>query len=114
MGTKKAGAGAPTKKEFNTKDIILSILKKNRAGISRGDLRELMHLDDRQIRNHIAELRDEGHMIGIGPDGGYTYGRKRDFDRVISFFEAKTRKEEQRLKKMKKTREMADQVLMRI
>ena len=112
MIKRKAGAEAPTKKQKNNtpKGQVLSTLKKNRAGITRSELSGILNMDDRIVREYIAELRDEGQRIGLAPGGGYTYGRKRDFERAVALYEAKVRKEAQRVRKMKKTLETWDQV----
>lgn len=97
------------KKLMTQKDILLQILKKNKKGVSRKELKDLMHLNDRQIRNYIAELRDEGHMIGICEDGGYSINKARDFDRAIALYEARRNKESKLIRTMKRTRELKDQ-----
>lgn len=114
MGTKKAGAEAPTKRQLkNTpKAQVLSILRKNRSGITRGELVELLNMSDRKVREHIATLREEGHKIGLAPGGGYTIDRKRDFERAVAFYDAKLKKEAQRIRRMKKTLETWDNVKM--
>lgn len=102
------------KKLLSHKDVLLQILRKNRKGVSRKELKELMHLDDRVIRGYIAELRDEGHMIGITADGGYSLNKSRDFDRAIALFQARQKREAKRLKAMIRTRELKDQVRLNV
>lgn len=101
-------------KLLSQKEILLQILRKNRKGVSRKELKDLMHLDDRLIRTYIAELRDEGYMIGITAEGGYSLNKVRDFDRAIALFEARQKKEVKRLRAMKRTRELKDQVRLSI
>lgn len=114
MSTKKAGAEAPTKRHpKNTpKAQVLSILRKNKKGITRPELVKLLNMDDRSIREYIGKLREEGYKIGNAPEGGYTIDRKRDFERAVAFYDAKLKKEAQRVKRMKKTLETWDNVKM--
>ena len=114
MANKKAGTEVPTKRQpKNTpKAQVLSILRKNRKGITRAELVSLLNMDDRSIREHIAQLREQGYKIGLAPSGGYTIDRKRDFERAVRFYDAKLKKEAQRVRKMKKTLETWDNVKM--
>lgn len=115
MKNKKAGAEAPTKrqKKNTTKQAIVSILKKNRQGVTREEFRRLLNIEDRALRIHIAELRDQGFMIGTTATGGYTIDKVRDFERTLAFYEAKANQERQRIRKMKRTLELRDQVKMK-
>ena len=65
---------------------------KERGKATRGDLRYLTGLEDRQNRRVIERLRRRGEPIGIGFRGGYTYNRPEDVDRVIRFLVSKALK----------------------
>lgn len=116
MKNKKAGAEAPTKKQNNntTKAAIVSILKKNKNGIKREELCRLLNISDRGLRENIAELRDQGALIGITAAGGYTINKVRDFQRAIAFYEAKRNQESARIRKMKRALEEKDNVRFNI
>ena len=116
MSNKKAGAKAPTENQLknSTKSAIVSILKKNRGGVTREELCRLLNLTDRNLRDHIAGLRDKGFLIGITATGGYTINKIRDFERAIAFYEAKRNKESARIRKMKRALENKDQMRLEI
>ena len=93
------------------KNDILKALKKHKK-LTRKELSSTTGLSDRVCRHAIAELRDEGYMIGITASGGYSINNKTDFRRAIAFYTAKTRKEEARIRSMKKTLENVNQLRM--
>lgn len=75
-----------------TKNEILQLLKSvdgDPNGISRSELWRRTSYDDRTIRRAISDLRAEYQPIGIGPDGGYTYGNADGIRRAIADYHAK-------------------------
>lgn len=96
-----AGAAASSETSFlvsqsiyqdTTKHAVLQLLKTVEGdpnGISRLDLWNMTAFSDRQIRRAIAQLRAEFHPIGIGPNGGYTYGTIDGIKRAIADYHAK-------------------------
>ena len=92
---------------------ILKLLKK-RKKMSRYELTMRTGESDRQVRNAIAELRDEGHMIGITASGGYSLNNKTDFNRAIAIYKARANKEQKRIRAMIRTLENENQIRMEI
>lgn len=114
MANKKATPEGATKMQVNstTKADILSILKKYRRGRSRYELSQRLGVSDRTMRDAIAELRDEGYMIGTRADGGYSLDREDDFVRAIKIYESRRNKESKRIRNMKHTLELQGQVMI--
>lgn len=96
-----AGAAASSETSFlvsqsiyqdTTKHAVLQALKSvegEQDGLSRYDLWHFVGCQDREIRRAIAQLRAEFHPIGIGPNGGYTYGTIDGIKRAIADYHAK-------------------------
>ena len=96
-----------------TKKDILKTLRKHRK-LSRYELAQLVGCSDRQMRLAIAELRDEGHMIGVTASGGYSINNKTDFRRAIAIYKARASQEQKRVRKMQRTLENVNQIRMSI
>lgn len=110
---KRAPESARMQKHIITKDKILQVLiRAEGKPVSRKRLRSLFRLEDRVVRDYIAELRDDGWMVGISENGGYSYGNETDFIRTIRLYEARRNKESARIRKMKKTLEGQRQVIL--
>lgn len=96
-----AGAAASSETSFlvsqsiyqdTTKHAVLQLLKTVEGdpnGISRLDLWNMTTFSDRQIRRAIAALRADFEPIGIGPNGGYTYGTIDGIRRAIADYHTK-------------------------
>lgn len=65
MENKNADIAADTKKPIKVykKDLLLSILQEADRPLSKWDLAEKLHVSERVVREHIAELRNEGYPI---------------------------------------------------
>ena len=94
------------------KDILR--LLKSRRKMSRYELSNRTGESDRQVRNAIAELREEGHMIGITSSGGYSLNNPTDFARAIAIYQSRARIEQKRIRAMQKTLENVNQLRMEI
>ena len=94
-----------------TKAHILELLTQHKR-LTRGQLSSLAGVPDRKVRIAIAELRDEGHMIGITADAGYSIGNKTDFARAIAIYKARASKEFERVRNMERTLENENQIMM--
>lgn len=89
-------------KEINEQVLkVMSIYKR----LTRKELVQLTNLSDRQVRLAIAELRDQGYMIGITANGGYSFNIPEDFSRAIANYKARAREEERRIRIMERTLE---------
>lgn len=76
-------------------------MKKYRK-LSRSELVTLVGCSDRKIRHAIAELRDEGHMIGITATGGYSINIKTDYRRMLNIYKARIRTESNRVRRLER------------
>lgn len=114
MKTKKATPCGATLKQSNstTKEKILSILSKRKRGYSRYELSQRLGVTDAVMRQAIADLRDEGYMVGTRADGGYSLNNEEDFDRAIALIVARRNTASKRIKNMKRTLEMKGQVTL--
>ncbi len=101
--------------DYTPKDRILSILiGAEGKPVSRKSLSREVEIGDRSLREYIAELRDEGYIIGQGTDGGYTYGNQADLWRAINKEKARVRTLSKRIKKMEKAIIMQNQYVMEV
>ena len=83
---------SPVTDEYTIKDAVLQVLKSVEGsvnGISRYELWQRVGCRDREIRRAIAALRADFLPIGIGPNGGYTYGNADGIKRAIADYHAK-------------------------
>lgn len=93
-----------------TKAEIIKALKRHKRGVSREYLAAVTGKSDRVNRQAIADLRLEGAMIGTTRSGGYSLNNKKDFERTMAFYKAKTRNEEKMLRRMQRTMESEGQI----
>ena len=83
---------SPVTDEYTIKDAVLQVLKSVEGsvnGISRYELWQRVGCRDREIRRAISALRAEFLPIGIGPNGGYTYGNADGIKRAIADYHRK-------------------------
>ena len=83
---------SPVTDEYTTKARILQLLKEVEGdpnGISRIELWRRTAYNDREIRRAISALRADFLPIGIGPNGGYTYGNADGIKRAIADYHRK-------------------------
>ena len=97
------------KTQKKIKETILKSLKK-RKGMTRKELASICNCSDRTMRTAIAELRFEGHMIGVTPQGGYTLNNEDDFVRAMNIYKARVSREQKTLRRMQKALESVNQV----
>ena len=97
------------------KDLILSMLiAAEGKGVSRNELSHKAKVDDRVVRKCIAELRDEGKIIGQSYYGGYSYGNITDIQRAIIKERARVNTLNKRIKKMERAVESQNQLMMEV
>lgn len=116
MDKKRTGTKAsPTQKNYTPKDLILStLIKANGKGVKRDYLSKKTKLSDRQVRQYIAELRDEGYIIGQSFNGGYSFNNLTDFRRLIIKEKARINTERKRIKHMERAIESQNQLIMEV
>ena len=97
------------------KDNILStLIAAEGKGVTRDYLSKKSKLSDRQVRQCIAELRDDGYIIGQSFNGGYSINNLTDIRRTIIKEKARVKTLNQRIKKMERAIENQPQIMMEL
>lgn len=100
---------------YNPKDLILStLIAAEGKGVTRDYLSKRARLSDRQVRLYIAELRDEGYIIGQSYGGGYSFNNLTDIRRLIIKEKARAKTINKRIRKMERAIENQNQLMMEV
>lgn len=95
------------------KNIILStLIAAEGKGVKRDYLSKKAHISDRRLRQYIAELRDEGYIIGQSFNGGYSYDNLTDIRRAIMKERARAKTINKRIRNMERAIEHQNQLVM--
>ena len=120
-GTSTSSKGLHQTKEvsmqgnYTPKDYILStLIAAEGKGVTRDYLSKKSKLSDRQVRQYIAELRDDGYIIGQPFEGGYSYNNLTDIRRTIIKEKARVKTLNKRIKKMERAIENQNQLMMEV
>ena len=125
-GTKKrTGTSASSKdlrktevlsqRNYTPKDYILStLIAAEGKGVTRDYLSKKAKVSDRVLRNYIAELRDDGYIIGQSFNGGYSFDNLTDIRRTIIQEKARVKTLNKRIKRMERAIENQNQYVMEI
>lgn len=102
-------------KDYNPKDVILStLIAAEGKGVTRDYLSKKTKVDDRKVRSLIAELRDEGYIIGQSFNGGYSFNNLTDIRRTIIKEKARVKTLNKRIKSMERAIEHQNQFVMEV
>lgn len=100
---------------YTPKDQILStLIAAEGKGVKRDYLSRKVKLNDRQVRQYIAELRDEGYIIGQSFNGGYSFNNLTDLRRAIIKEKARVKTLNKRIKHMERAIESQNQLIMEV
>lgn len=72
--------------------MVLDYIKYS-GKLTRGQLRDITGLPDRQSRRIVERLRRQGYPIGLGERGGYTWDDSRDVERIIKLLTTRAYRE---------------------
>lgn len=94
--------------------ILSTLIAAEGKGVRRDSLARTARVSDRQLRQYIAELRDEGYIIGQPYNGGYSYNNLEDVYRSIIKEKARVKTLNKRIKKMERAIENQHQLAIEI
>lgn len=127
MGNKKRTGTKASPNTFNKKAVILinehhtpkdvllsTLIAAEGKGVTRDYLSKKLRMDDRTVRQYIAELRDEGYIIGQSYNGGYSFNNPTDLYRTIIKEKARVKTLNKRIKRMEKAIENQNQLMMEV